>query len=140
MAGHAAMDLVLLADDEGNSVRITVHGQLPSVSGGLAAEIVVETPFVTGRLALSLWRSRLEAWERALDHLEAGQNVSWMEVERGPSIFIQLTGGRDCPEVIVEDDMVSMVTVRVPVDLPPGWIATHRERLHALMAAWGPAV
>jgi len=130
------MDLVVLADDEGNSVGIRVLGQHPSVSDGLAAEITVATAFVNGRLDLLLSRSRLEAWACALDRLEAGQDIAWMRVERGPSVFIQLTGERDCPEVVVEDVTVSMVTVRVPVDLPPDWIATHRRRLRDLTAAW----
>ncbi|MBV6702569.1 DUF5959 family protein [Kitasatospora aureofaciens] len=138
MAGMTPTDLVLLADDEGNRVSIRVLGQHPSVAHGLAAEIVVKTPFVSGRLDLSLWRSRLEAWGRALDSLDAGEDIAWMAVERGPSIFIQLTGERDCPEVVVEDDMISMVTVRVPMDLPEDWIAVHRRRLRDLMAAWNP--
>lgn len=37
-------DLALLADEEGNSVRITVLGRHPRMVAGLAAEIVVETP------------------------------------------------------------------------------------------------
>lgn len=65
------LDLALLCDDEGNSVRITVLGPLQGVAGGLAAEIVVGTPFVAGRVALSLWRSRLTSWAEALDRLAA---------------------------------------------------------------------
>jgi hypothetical protein len=37
-----------------------------------------------------------------------------------------------------DSGMISMVTVRVPVDLPEHWIAVHRKRLRDLMAAWNP--
>ncbi|WP_431773885.1 DUF5959 family protein [Streptomyces cucumeris] len=131
-----AGELVHLADAEGNHVGVTVVGRLPDVPHGLAAELVLDTPFVRGRLDVSLWRSRLEAWGRALDRLEAGHDITWMGVERGPTLSVRLSGERGCPEVVVVDELVSMVTVRVPVDLPAGWIAAHRDRLRAVMAVW----
>ncbi|MEV0557468.1 DUF5959 family protein [Streptomyces sp. NPDC050597] len=132
-------DLALLADEEGNSVRITVLGRHPLMAAGLAAEIVVETPFVRGRLELALWRRRLEAWGRALDAAShRGEDIAWMTVEQGPSISIRLTGERDCPEVIVEDDTISMATVCVPVDLPRNWIDGHRQKLRDVLTLWNP--
>ncbi|MFD3379672.1 MULTISPECIES: DUF5959 family protein [unclassified Streptomyces] len=132
-------DLALLADEEGNSVRITVLGRHPRMVAGLAAEIVVETPFVRGRLELSLWRRRLETWGHALDAaLHRGEDIAWMTVERGPSISIRLTGERDCPEVIVEDVTISMATVCVPVDLPGNWIDSHLEKLRDVLTLWNP--
>ncbi|MFC5182886.1 DUF5959 family protein [Actinomadura harenae] len=130
------LDLALLRDDEGNSVRITVLGPLQGVAGGLSAEIVVDTPFVAGRVALSLWRSRLTEWGEALDRLGAGEDIAWLHVQRGPAVHIHLNGERDCPEVVVEDVLVSMTTVRVPIDLPSDWIATHRGMLAAVLDAW----
>lgn len=61
-----------------------------------------------------------------------------MEMSSGPSILIQLTGERDCPEVIVEDESGSMVTVRVPLVPPDDWIADQRQRLRQVMDHWGP--
>ncbi|MEV0371860.1 DUF5959 family protein [Streptomyces sp. NPDC050636] len=139
MADIAPMDLVVLADDEGNSVRIKILGPVPTWSDGIAAEIVVETPFVSGRTDLILSDSKLQAWADALDRLDAGEDIAWMVMSRGPSVFIQLTGDRDCPEVVVEDESYSMVTVRVPVALPEDWIASHRERLRALTESWTAA-
>ncbi|MFD5461605.1 DUF5959 family protein [Kitasatospora sp. NPDC127059] len=136
MTTAGQLDLALFRDDEGNSVRITVLGPLPGVPGGLAAEIVVDTPFVAGRVKLSLWRSRLTSWGEALDRLEAGEDIAWLHVQRGPSVFVQLDGERGCPEVVIEDALVSMATVRVPIDLPPDWIATHRHLLSAVLATW----
>ncbi|WP_405983793.1 DUF5959 family protein [Streptomyces sp. NBC_00872] len=138
MDGSAPRDLILLADDEGNSVAVNVLGREPRWAAGLGAEIVVRTPFVSGRTNLMLSTSKLERWAAALDKLDAGEDVVWMEWGRGPSISVQLTGERDCPEVVVEDESRSMVTVRVPVDLPDDWIADHRRRLHRVMAHWVP--
>ncbi|MFF2614059.1 DUF5959 family protein [Kitasatospora sp. NPDC058046] len=138
MAEVAPMDLVVLADDEGNGVGVTVLGRHPRWYGGLAAEIAVATPFVSGRIDLVLSASKLEEWGLALDRLDAGQDIEWMEMDSGPSVFIQLTGERGCPEVVVEDESGSMVTVRVPIDLPEGWIADHRERLRNLLDSWSP--
>ena len=130
------LNLALLCDDEGNCVRITVLGPLQGVAGGLAAEIVVDTPFVSGRVDLALWRSRLVSWGEALDRLEAGEDIAWLHVQRGPSVFIHLNGRRDCPEVVVEDVLISMATVRVPIDVPADWIETHRHLLVSVLSAW----
>ncbi|WP_399173053.1 DUF5959 family protein [Streptomyces sp. PanSC19] len=78
----------------GNSVRITVLGPLQGVSGGPAAEIVVNTPFVSGRVGLSLWRSRLTSWGEALARLESGEDIARLHVQRGPSVSIHLNGKR----------------------------------------------
>ncbi|HET6860755.1 MAG TPA: DUF5959 family protein [Streptomyces sp.] len=144
MLDVAPMDLVLLEDEEANRVRVTVLGEYPqepggsSRSAGLRAEVVVETPFVSGREDLALWSSRLEEWRQALDRLSAGEDAGWMTVGSGLSLFIRLKGERDCPEVVVEEATSSMVTVRVPIDLPEGWIEDHRQRLRTLLDAWNP--
>ncbi|WP_440572417.1 DUF5959 family protein [Streptomyces sp. KR2] len=138
MGDSAPRELISLADDEGNSVTVNVLGPSASWSAGLNAEIVVKTPFVAGRIDLALSVSKLESWANALDRLDAGEDVAWMEMSRGPSIFIQLTGERDCPEVVVEDESGSMVTVRVPLVPPDDWIADHRQRLHQVMNYWVP--
>lgn len=138
MGDRSLRELISLADDEGNSVSVNVVGRSPGWSAGLDAEIVVETPFVSGRIYLALDVARLESWADALDRLDAGEDVGWMEMSRGPSIFVQLTGERDCPEVVVEDESGSMVTVRVPLVPPDDWIADHRRRLRQVMDHWVP--
>ncbi|MGZ0202693.1 DUF5959 family protein [Streptomyces sp. RM1] len=130
--------LISLADDEGNSVTVDVLGLNPRWSAGLRAEIVVRTPFVSGRIDLALSASRLTDWAGALDRLDAGADAAWMEMDRGPSLFVQLDGERGCPEVVVEDESGSMVTVRVPVVPPDDWIADHRRRLHRVVDHWVP--
>ncbi len=104
MGDRPPRELISLADDEGNGVSVNVLGRSPGWTAGLDAEIVVKTPFVSGRIDLALYVARLESWADALDRLDAGDDVAWMAMSSGPSIFIQLTGERDCPEVIVEDE------------------------------------
>ncbi|MET7941817.1 DUF5959 family protein [Streptomyces sp. NPDC005302] len=140
MGDIAPRVLISLADDEGNSVTVNVLGRNPRWAAGLDAEIVVGTPFVSGRCYLALSVAKLESWSDALDRLDAGEDVGWMEMSRGASLFIQLAGERDCPEVVVEDESGSMVTVRVPISLPDDWIADHRRRLHELMDHWVPVL
>ncbi|MFE6516999.1 DUF5959 family protein [Streptomyces sp. NPDC057748] len=138
MDGGPPRELISLADDEGNSVTVRVLGRNPRWAAGLDAEIVVKTPFVSGRIDLALYLLRLKSWADALDRLEAGEDVAWMAMSRGPSISIQLTGERGCPEVVVEDESGSMVTVRVPIVPPDDWIAGHRRRLRQVMDHWVP--
>ncbi|MEU6706158.1 DUF5959 family protein [Streptomyces wuyuanensis] len=131
-------ELISLADDEGNSVTVNVLGRDPRWSAGLDAEIAVRTPFVSGRIDLVLSASKLKSWADALNRLDAGEDIAWMEWDRGPSIWIQLSGERDCPEVVVEDESGSMVTVRVPLVPPDDWIADHRQRVDQVTAHWVP--
>ncbi|MEU1512160.1 DUF5959 family protein [Streptomyces sp. NPDC005811] len=138
MAGSVPRDLIVLADDEGNSVTVTVQGRHPRWAVGLEAEIVVDTPFVAGRIPLVLSVSKLKGWGDALHRLDAGEDAAWMEWDRGPSIWVRLSGEHDCPEVVVEDESRSMVTVHVPLLPPDGWIADHRRRLHEVTAHWVP--
>ncbi|MEU8471912.1 DUF5959 family protein [Streptomyces sp. NPDC029006] len=82
----------------------------------------------------------LEEWAGVLDRLDAVVDVAWVEVGRGPSLLIQLTGERGCPGVVVEDESGSMVTVRVPLVPPGDWIADHRQRLRRVMDDWFPVL
>ncbi|TWV40371.1 hypothetical protein FRZ03_22460 [Streptomyces misionensis] len=138
MDGAPPRELVSLADDEGNSVTVDVLGLNPRWSAGLRAEIVVRTPFVSGRIDLALSARRLTEWADALDRLDAGTDAAWMELDRGPSLFVLLDGERGCPEVVVEDESGSMVTVRVPVVPPDDWIADHRRGLRRVTEHWVP--
>ncbi|MEV6782080.1 DUF5959 family protein [Streptomyces sp. NPDC051098] len=137
MGDTAPRELISLADDEGNSVTVSVLGRDPGWSAGLDAEIVVNSPFVSGRIDLTLYASKLESWANALNLLDAGEDVAWMEMSNGPSVFIQLTGEHDCPEVVVKDESRSMVTVRVPLVPPDDWIADHSTQQRASTGPYG---
>lgn len=119
-------ELVRLTDSE-NEVRITVFSAMDAAFW--EAEIAVASLFVKGTTLLVLSRSKLESWGRSLEQLALGQDVIWMASDRGPTVSIQLDGERDCPEVVVEDESISMVTLRIPIALEDGWIADHQERV-----------
>ncbi|MFJ5310004.1 DUF5959 family protein [Streptomyces sp. NPDC088350] len=119
-------DLVRLSDLE-NEVVITVLS--PMDSPFWEAQIVVTSTFVKGTTLLVLSPAKLDSWAKALGELRRGRDIVWMETDRGPTISIQLDGERDCPEVVVEDESLSMVTVRIPVALEEGWIADQQARL-----------
>jgi hypothetical protein len=119
-------ELVRLSDD-GNEVRITV---LSAASASLwEAEISVRSTFVKGRTLLMLFPSKLKSWAQALERLAAGEDVTWMESGNGPTVRIRLDGEYDCPDVEVEDESLSMVTVRVPIALEGDWVGDHQARL-----------
>ncbi|GHF51524.1 hypothetical protein GCM10018790_31700 [Kitasatospora xanthocidica] len=123
-------ELVRLTDLE-NEVRIIVHSAMES--GFWEAEIAVTSMFVKGGTLLVLSRPKLEAWGRALEELSQGRDIVWMEMNRGPTVAIQLDGDRDCPEVVVDDESISMVTVRIPIALEEGWIADHQARVRQFL-------
>ncbi|MFF0374010.1 DUF5959 family protein [Actinoplanes missouriensis] len=127
-------ELVGLSDGE-NEVRIVV---LAAESADLwEAEITVRSMFVKGSTLLMLFPSKLRAWGEALDGLAAGSDVTWMESGNGPTVRVRLDGGYDCPEVEVEDESSSMVTVRVPIALEGDWVAEHKVRLQRFVEGVG---
>lgn len=97
------------------------------------AEIVITSPFVKGSTLLVLSRPKIEEWEQALEALSQGRDIAWMQTDRGPTVSIQLEGERDCPDVVVEDESISMVTVRVPIALEDGWVLDHQERVRRFL-------
>ncbi|MFH9861933.1 DUF5959 family protein [Streptomyces sp. NPDC017202] len=139
MSGQGAVDLIHLADDEGNSVVVQVTGRyMPGVLTGhdtLIANVLVTTGFVSGRLKVWLSPGDLAEWETALDSSAAGQDTSWMG-GRAPEIRIRLDGERGCPDVIVDDVPGSMATVTVPVALGEGWVDDQRRRLDEVRRRW----
>jgi hypothetical protein len=139
MTEQKAVDLIHLADDEGNSVTVRVTGrEMPGVltrHDTLTADILVATEFVRGQLEVWLSPDDLVDWETALDQLAAGQDIRWLG-DRTPEIRIRLNGERGCPDVIVDDVPASMATVTVPVALGEGWPAGQRRRLDDVRRRW----
>ncbi|MFC9886128.1 DUF5959 family protein [Streptomyces pilosus] len=119
-------ELVRLTDFE-NEVRIVVQSSMDDAFW--EARIEITSLFVKGGTLLVLSRAKLDSWGQALEALSMGQDVTWMRTDRGPTVSIQLEGERDCPEIVVEDESISMVTVRVPIAVEEGWIDDHRARV-----------
>ncbi|MFI1000024.1 DUF5959 family protein [Streptomyces galbus] len=143
MTGQEAVDLIRLADDEGNSVVVRVTGRdMPGVltrHDTLTADVLVTTGFVSGHLELWLLPGDLAEWEAALESLAAGQDITWLG-DRAPEIRVRLAGERGCPEVVVEDVPGSMATVTVPVALEEGWTDEQRRRLDEVRRRWAREV
>lgn len=99
------------------------------------AKIEITSLFVRGATLLVLSRPKLESWTQALEALSLGQDITWMQTDRGPTVSIQLEGERDCPEVVVEDESISMVTVRIPIALEEGWVASHQARIRRFIGS-----
>ncbi|MFD0402443.1 DUF5959 family protein [Kitasatospora sp. NPDC127121] len=120
-------ELVRLTDSE-NEVRITVNSL--EDSDFWEAEIAVTSLFVKGSTLLMLSRAKVESWRQALESLQLGHDIIWMRTDRGPTVSVHLDGERDCPDIVVEDESISMVTVRIPIALEEGWIADHQARVN----------
>ncbi|RSS81479.1 DUF5959 family protein [Streptomyces sp. WAC06614] len=129
-------NLIDLTDGD-NSVSVRALGPHPTEPGCFDAEIVVRTSFVTGRLWLFLSPRRLAEWRTTLDALAAGHDTTWMEPDSGPSFGIRLWGERECPEVVIEDESLSMVTVTVPIGLEADWLDEQRRLLQAFTETHG---
>lgn len=123
--------------DQGQSVAVVVHGEAQRVVSGEAfydAAIVLESDFVRGRLRLALSSGDLDAWERCLDDLEAGEGVAWPARDRTPWLYVSPD---DPVEVTVHDSPPSGVAVCVPVDVSHDWLEENRRRLGLLREALG---
>ncbi|MEV7442525.1 DUF5959 family protein [Streptomyces sp. NPDC091204] len=133
------MDLIRLSDGD-NSFRVRVLGRnspgLLHLHDQLDAEVLVTSSFVTGRLAMPLIPSDLEAWPRALDELAAGQDVCWSE-DHSPQIRIQPHNEEHGTAAVrVEDLGISCVSVFLPISLEDGWIEEQRRLLELVRTQW----
>ncbi|GLY01349.1 MULTISPECIES: DUF5959 family protein [Actinoplanes] len=124
-------ELIRLSDDENEVVVTVLAAESPTL---WEAEIAVRSMFVSGRTLLMLFPSKFEEWAAALDRLAAGEDIAWMARHNGPTIRVFLDGARDCPDVEVDDESLSMVTVRIPIALEGDWIGDHRARLTRFLA------
>ena len=85
--------------------------------------------FARGQLDTTLSRRDLHEWQLALDALDAGHSVRWMDTGRQPEIQVERTGESSrYVEVAVIDEVGSMTWVRIAVCLPEGWLDDHRAR------------
>lgn len=139
MPEASSVELIRFVDEE-NSVVVRVLGRFsPGVltfHDHFRAEIVVNSGFARGQLDTPLSRSDLDDWERALDALDAGQSVRWMEDGHNPEIQVERTEDSPYVDVVVIDPVMSMTSVRVAVRLPDGWLADHRDRLQQVRRSW----
>ncbi|WP_152486440.1 DUF5959 family protein [Nocardiopsis lucentensis] len=78
------------------------------------AELVVDSPFVSGSLRIFVTLEDLRDWGRCMDDLERGESIVWPPEHRSPRVEISVD-----EELVVEiiDAPSSQVSVRVPLDI-----------------------
>ncbi|WP_394297303.1 DUF5959 family protein [Streptomyces albus] len=135
MADEArALELVRFADRT-QSVTVEVACDAPVVMGDerfYAAEIVLVSGFVNGRVGLVVSPEDLNEWERCLDILAEDEAVEWPSGER--SAWLEVVPG-DPVEVTVQESPSTQIAVRVPLDVATEWLEENRLRLSQVRAA-----
>jgi uncharacterized protein DUF5959 len=133
------IDLIRLEGD-GNSVLLRIAGKelrkRPTEADPLVGEFVVNTPFVRGNLKTWILPEDLRQWQRALDSLDAGQDIAWCEGKRIPWLFIELDEDDDRCHVTIKDHSRSLTTVTVTVPLADAWFDDAYRRLDLVWETW----
>ncbi|MFE5894735.1 DUF5959 family protein [Streptomyces sp. NPDC056462] len=84
-----------------------------------AAEIVVESGFVSGRVVLQVSLDDLDEWGRCLDALQAEEGAE--RTTGGRSAWVEVLPD-DPMEVTVHDLPSTQIAVRVPIDVGSEWL------------------
>ncbi|MBV6696616.1 DUF5959 family protein [Kitasatospora aureofaciens] len=134
------MDLIRLTDGD-TSVRVRILGRRSpgnlQLHDLLDAEVVLETSFISGRLAICCCPADLNAWSQALDALGAGRDIEWLDLGNGPVIRIEaFNEEQETPVVTIEDGWASCTTAVVPLDLADGWVDEQRRLLDDVVRIW----
>lgn len=117
------------------SVTLRVACDAPMVAGEeryYAAEIVLESGFVSGTVGLHISGGDLDAWDRCLDALDAEEGAEWPPGDRRAWLSVV---PEDPMEVTVHDSPSTQIAVQVPIDVAPGWLEENRLRLEHVRKA-----
>ncbi|MCC3650652.1 DUF5959 family protein [Streptomyces sp. S07_1.15] len=131
-----ALELVRFADRT-QSVTVEVACDAPVVMGDerfYAAEVMLVSGFVSGRVGLMVSLEDLNDWGRCLDILAEDEAVEWPSGDR--SAWLEVVPG-DPVEVTVQDSPSTQIAVRVPLDVATEWLEENRLRLSQVRAAVG---
>ncbi|WP_228991888.1 DUF5959 family protein [Streptomyces sp. DH8] len=129
-----ALELFRFADPV-QGVTLQVACDAPMASGEesyYAAEIVVKSDFITGTVGLHISDADLDEWGQCLDALEADEGVEWPP--GGRSAWLSVVP-EDPLEVTVHDSPSTQIALRIPVDVPTGWLEENRLRLEQVRKA-----
>ncbi|MFI9820019.1 DUF5959 family protein [Streptomyces sp. NPDC052013] len=136
MTEPAPIDLVHLADPEGNRciVRVTGRSQ-PGVLTGhdiLRSDVLACASFVDARLDFHLLPDDLDSWEQELSNVRPGRTAS-LGGDRGPSLDLHMhEDGWLSIQISDPDRLTALLGVRPQGD----WIAEHRRRLEQVRSTW----
>lgn len=133
-------NLVDLRDGE-SSFRIEVSGRFrPGVlqdHDTLAAEIVLVSSFVSGRLRVWLRPAELLAWQGVLAALREGRPATWLDQGNGPVVAFDFPDGLGGDTVIaVEDATGSGAVATLPLGLEGDWVDEQVELLGEVRRQW----
>ncbi|MFD8407862.1 DUF5959 family protein [Streptomyces anulatus] len=129
-----ALELFRFADPA-QSVTLRVACDAPMASGDesyYAAEIAVESGFISGTVGLHISDADLDEWGQCLDALEADEGVEWPPGDRSAWLSVV---PEDPLEVTVHDSPSTQIAVQIPVDVPTGWLEENRLRLEHVRKA-----
>ena len=129
-----AVELFRFADPV-QSVTVEVRCSDPLLMGEeryYAAEIVVESDFVNGRVGLQVSLKDLDEWERCLAALQAEEGAEWPA--GGRSAWLEVVPD-DPVDVTVHDSPSTQIAVRVPIDVGSEWLQENRLRLAGVREA-----
>lgn len=115
-------------EGDGNRVVLRISGRDES-HHQLIGEFRVDTPFVRGRLKTWIRPEDLGEWQKALDTLDAGYDISWRDGKRAPWLYIELDEDDDRCLVTITDSQASGTAVTVLVPLTDEWFDDAYRRL-----------
>ncbi|MEU5217424.1 DUF5959 family protein [Streptomyces sp. NPDC020807] len=140
MTEPAPLDLIHLADQEGNRCIVRVTGRSePGVLAGqdvLQADVLVSASFVDARLKLYLFPRDLDGWEQELSGLGPGRTAD-LGGDRGLSLGVHVHHDGWLSIHVSDPDRLTVAMGTRPQE---DWIAEHRRRLDRVRLAWPPTV
>jgi hypothetical protein len=136
MTDPAPVDLIHLADADGNSCIVRVTGRLkpgdPIFHDILRADVLVSASFVDARLDVFLSQRDLDAWQQDLAALAPGRDAS-IGGDRGLTLGFHLH--EDGWLSITVDDPNRLITM-VGARPEENWITGHHERMEQVRRTW----
>ncbi|MGW5122856.1 DUF5959 family protein [Streptomyces sp. NPDC004069] len=132
--GALTFELFRFADAV-QSVAVEVRCGEPLAMGEeryYAAEIVLQSDLVNGRVGLQVSLEDLDEWEGCLDALQAEEGTEWPAGGRGAWLDVV---PEDPVEVTVHDSPSTQIAVRVPIDVDSDWLEENRLRLDRVRKA-----
>ncbi|MEU8888720.1 DUF5959 family protein [Streptomyces sp. NPDC048442] len=135
-----SMELFRLEGEE-NSVSLRIDrvkkiAQVGAPDYSLIGEIILITPFVRGSISIVLFTEHVEAWQAALDSLDAGQHVEWHDDGPFPWVYIERDVPEDRAHITIKDLSMSLTTVTVTVSMDESWFDGAYEKLDRVLQSF----
>ncbi|MER6676677.1 DUF5959 family protein [Streptomyces sp. NPDC000983] len=129
-----AVELVRLGS-AGNGVVLRITAA-EGAGEPLTGVLVVDTPFVSGRLDVRVLAEDLREWQEALDALDSGQDEDRRAFSHGASLLVERDAAAELARVTVEDTSTPPTSVTVTVPMDDTWFDDAYERLEHAWKTW----